>query len=183
MAYDKVVDSAKLDADLTELAKAIRAKSGLNAILPWPDGFKSAINSMNTVNNTMVYTDTVSCGSWNHASKKSISFATSKNIGDGDIFFAFRCNYFYNSNMFGGPSSQYTSYFATFLGYRMGEVEASYARSWASGEAVDNEVSITPGITMDNDASIQATIDGWHITFSSDNCYMDGEWRWVHIKM
>ena len=43
MALDKVVDSAALDAEMTSVANAIRAKTGNAATLAWPDGFLTAI--------------------------------------------------------------------------------------------------------------------------------------------
>lgn len=48
MAYDKVIDSAALDAQMTELADAIRAKAGTNSDLEWVSGFKSAVESIPT---------------------------------------------------------------------------------------------------------------------------------------
>lgn len=48
MAYDKVVDSAQLDAGMTEVAQAIRAKGGTTEQLAWPDGFKAAVESIET---------------------------------------------------------------------------------------------------------------------------------------
>lgn len=43
MALDKVVDSAVLDAEMTSVANAIRAKTGNTDTLAWPDGFLTAI--------------------------------------------------------------------------------------------------------------------------------------------
>ena len=43
MALDKVVDSAALDAEMTSVANAIRAKTGNAAMLAWPNGFLAAI--------------------------------------------------------------------------------------------------------------------------------------------
>lgn len=43
MAYDKVVDSAKLNTNLASVANAIREKSGASGTLVFPDGFISAI--------------------------------------------------------------------------------------------------------------------------------------------
>lgn len=43
MALDKVVDSAALDAEMTSIANAIRAKTGNTDTLAWPDGFATAI--------------------------------------------------------------------------------------------------------------------------------------------
>lgn len=43
MAYDKVVDSAALDTQLTSIADAIRAKTGGSNSLVFPDGFLQAI--------------------------------------------------------------------------------------------------------------------------------------------
>lgn len=46
MAYDKVIDSTQLDADLTTVADAIRAKGETSEPLAFPDGYKSAIESI-----------------------------------------------------------------------------------------------------------------------------------------
>lgn len=46
MAYDKLVDSAQLDADLTSVADAIRAKGGTDAQLAFPAGFVSAVQAI-----------------------------------------------------------------------------------------------------------------------------------------
>lgn len=46
MALDKVVDSAALDAGMTIVADAIRAKAGTTDPLAWPDGFKSAVEGI-----------------------------------------------------------------------------------------------------------------------------------------
>lgn len=46
MALDKAVDSQRLDADLTEIADAIRSKSGSAQGLDFPDGFVFAINEI-----------------------------------------------------------------------------------------------------------------------------------------
>lgn len=45
MAYDKVVDSAKLDAGMTATANAIRAKTGGTGAIPWKEttGFAEAV--------------------------------------------------------------------------------------------------------------------------------------------
>lgn len=43
MAYDKIVDSVQLDANLTAIANAIREKNGTSAQIPFPDGFVTAI--------------------------------------------------------------------------------------------------------------------------------------------
>ncbi len=46
MAYDKAVDSAQLDANLTSVADAIRAKGGTDAQLAFPSGFVSAVEAI-----------------------------------------------------------------------------------------------------------------------------------------
>lgn len=50
MAYDKVVDSAKLDAGMTATANAIRAKTGGTEKIPWDSatGFKTAVEEIQT---------------------------------------------------------------------------------------------------------------------------------------
>lgn len=46
MALDKMVDSTQLDADLTSVADAIRAKSGGSGQLAFPAGFVSEIQAI-----------------------------------------------------------------------------------------------------------------------------------------
>ncbi len=46
MAYDKVVDSAQLDADLTAVADAIREKGDTDARLAFPAGFVTAVGAI-----------------------------------------------------------------------------------------------------------------------------------------
>ena len=46
MAYDKVIDSVKLDADMTTVADAIRSKGGTSEALAFPAGFVSAIEAI-----------------------------------------------------------------------------------------------------------------------------------------
>ena len=43
MADYMIVDAIKLDADLTSVANAIRARAGTSAKIAFPDGFSSAI--------------------------------------------------------------------------------------------------------------------------------------------
>ena len=46
MAFDKIVDSAVLDAGMTTVADAIRTKTGTTDPLVWPDGFKAAVEGI-----------------------------------------------------------------------------------------------------------------------------------------
>ena len=48
MALDKVVDSAVLDAGMSVVADAIRAKAGITDQLVWPEGFKTAVDEIQT---------------------------------------------------------------------------------------------------------------------------------------
>lgn len=48
MAIDKAVDSAVLDADLTSVADAIRAKGGITGEIAFPSGMVTAINNIST---------------------------------------------------------------------------------------------------------------------------------------
>lgn len=48
MAFDKVVDSVVLDAGMKSVADAIRAKAGTTDLLVWPDGFKAAVEGIQT---------------------------------------------------------------------------------------------------------------------------------------
>ena len=46
MALDKLVDSAALDANLTSVANAIRAKSGSSGPMAFPAGFVAAVEAI-----------------------------------------------------------------------------------------------------------------------------------------
>ena len=46
MAYDKVVDSAELEAGLTKLANAIREKGGTTDLLAFPDEMETAVKAI-----------------------------------------------------------------------------------------------------------------------------------------
>lgn len=48
MALDKAVDSAVLDAAMSSVADAIRAKGGTTEPLAWPEGFTAAIAGIET---------------------------------------------------------------------------------------------------------------------------------------
>ena len=58
MAYDKVIDSSGLEANLTSVANAIRSKGGTSVDLAFPDGFVSAISAIKTGGNIVVRTIT-----------------------------------------------------------------------------------------------------------------------------
>lgn len=49
MATEKAIDSTQLEANLKKIADAIRAKGGTKESLTFPEGFKTAINSLITV--------------------------------------------------------------------------------------------------------------------------------------
>ena len=55
MAVDKLVDSTQLDADLTSVANAIRAKSGGSSQLAFPSGFVSEIGNIPSGGQSPVY--------------------------------------------------------------------------------------------------------------------------------
>lgn len=59
MAYDKAVDSAVLNAGLTQIANAIRAKTGAGGTLAFPSGFVSAIEGLSSGINATAGTFTV----------------------------------------------------------------------------------------------------------------------------
>lgn len=48
MATYKVVDADQLDADMTGLADTIRTKGGTSADLAWPEGYKAAVQAIET---------------------------------------------------------------------------------------------------------------------------------------
>jgi hypothetical protein len=76
MAYDKVVDSAVLDANLTSVANAIRSKGGTTASLAFPSGFADAISAIKTGGNLVVKTITIASELTN----------TTKTLLTGDAF-------------------------------------------------------------------------------------------------
>ena len=49
MAYDKIVDSSALDANLTSVAEAIREKAGTTETLVFPEGFVEAVDSIELI--------------------------------------------------------------------------------------------------------------------------------------
>lgn len=51
MAFDKVVDSAFLEAGLALVGDSIRAKSGTSAKLEFPNGMKAAVDAIDTSEN------------------------------------------------------------------------------------------------------------------------------------
>ena len=63
MALDKLVDSAQLDANLTSIANAIRAKTGSTATLAFPSDFVNEITAIQTGGNyiakTVIPNDTI----------------------------------------------------------------------------------------------------------------------------
>ena len=46
MATYKVVDADQLNADMSSVADSIRTKGGTTDALAWPDGYKTAIDSI-----------------------------------------------------------------------------------------------------------------------------------------
>ena len=46
MATYKVVDAEQLNADMSSVADSIRTKGGTTDALAWPDGYKTAIDSI-----------------------------------------------------------------------------------------------------------------------------------------
>ena len=48
MATYKVVDADQLNADMTRVADSIRTKGGTTDALVWPDGYKTAIEAIQT---------------------------------------------------------------------------------------------------------------------------------------
>lgn len=74
MAFDKIVDSHKLNADMRSVANAIRAKGGTSATLLWPNGFINAISSIQsggatTYNCEAVFIDNVTAPNVNFQTK------------------------------------------------------------------------------------------------------------------
>lgn len=107
MAYDKVVDSAALDADLTSVADAIRSKGGTSEQLSFPAGMASAINAISSGVDVKTKTGTF---------KLNSSGSASVSCGFKPDFVAISCG---TSGMGGSGGSGYTYHAAvgfTFAG-------------------------------------------------------------------
>lgn len=88
MAIDKAVDSTQLDADLTTVADAIRAKGGTSAELSFPGGMAQAIADIPsggiTPTGTINITDTTLTDVTNYANAQVVDAdLTAGNIKDG----------------------------------------------------------------------------------------------------
>lgn len=59
MAFDKAVDSAQLNTDLTTVANAIRTKGGTDAQLAFPAGFVSAVQAIKSAPDLQIVVTTV----------------------------------------------------------------------------------------------------------------------------
>lgn len=61
MAYDKVIDSSKLNSAMTATADAIRGKTGGTAQIPWNEstGFASAVGEIETGGSSTAYDELV----------------------------------------------------------------------------------------------------------------------------
>lgn len=77
MAVDKLVDSAQLDADLEDVADAIRAKGGTSASLAFPAGFVSAVQAIPTG------------GGGGATSIKAVTYVVLDNVSRADIYIPF----------------------------------------------------------------------------------------------
>ena len=80
MALDKLVDSTQLDSDLTSVANAIRAKSGGNSLLAFPNEFVSEIGNISAGGSLPSPITKVTCGTYTPASISS-SHTFTHNLG------------------------------------------------------------------------------------------------------
>lgn len=77
MSVDKLVDSTQLESDLTDVADAIRAKTGGTADLAFPADFVSEIGSIETGGGGFTWDDLAS----NQTPTGAVSFETATTIG------------------------------------------------------------------------------------------------------
>ena len=85
MAVDKLVDSTQLNADLTSVANAIRAKGGTSASLAFPGGFVDAIGDIETGGGVTVSPLSVTAnGTYTAPSGEAYSPVTVNVSGGGD---------------------------------------------------------------------------------------------------
>lgn len=100
MVYDKLVDSAQLDADLTIVADAIREKGGTTEKLPFPYGMKEAIENIDArgipdgydVYNVTPHYPTFACpavpnGDYNNATNVDAAYLHNMVLSKGDAFY------------------------------------------------------------------------------------------------
>lgn len=141
MALDKAIDSAQLDADLTAVADAIRAKGGTSDALAFPSGFVEAVEAiqagggdsdslLSRLNNTITtYTNSTltSLNDYSFASctnLESVSLEACTSVGDWAFF---GCSKLSNINL---PNLKSVSGTNTFKGckltdFRVPKYEAS----------------------------------------------------------
>ena len=89
MAYDKVVDSAALDTQLTSIADAIRAKTGGSDSLVFPDGFSQAIAAIEAGGgggSATILGRTYECGTFISAEDQKNYQLEAKEIPTGAIY-------------------------------------------------------------------------------------------------
>lgn len=125
MAYDKVVDSSVLNAGLTQIADAIRGKSGASDALSFPAGFVGAIEGLSGGINATAGTFTVA--------ENTRSYVLSHGLGEVPVLFFIGIDRSYqdasNSSTFWinayGFGSKSTQYYMT--GYKYGDdITAKY---------------------------------------------------------
>ncbi len=79
MAVDKLVDSSQLDADLTAVANAIRAKSGGSGQLAFPSGFVNEIGSIPS--SSVQYKTGTFTPSQTYNTARNVQITTTEEIG------------------------------------------------------------------------------------------------------
>lgn len=110
MAYDKVVDSTVLNAGLTQIASAIRAKTGTGGTLAFPSGFVSAIEGLSVGIKATAGTFTVA--------ENTKNYVLSHGLGEVPVLFFIgvdrsykdvpdSVNFWINAYGFGSKSTQY----------------------------------------------------------------------------
>lgn len=86
MAENKVVNTTQLEADLTSVADAIRAKAGSSDSLAFPDGFAEAIASIGGLPDNITHLAT---GTYTFASDTAANTTITHNLGVAPHFFMF----------------------------------------------------------------------------------------------
>ena len=171
MAYDKVVDSTVLNAGLTQIAGAIRAKTGTGGTLAFPSGFVSAIEGLSVGIKATAGTFTVA--------ENTRNYVLSHGLGEVPSLF------FYGTD---------TSYIA-FLGtstYSIGVYGFSHA-------ACQYKIRVTPdaasdplyayfnqyAITTSNDQSSLGDATASHITLAHGSyqpyLYAGAKYYWIAV--
>lgn len=183
MAYDKVIDSAVLEADLTSVADAIREKGGTSETLSFPDGFTEAIAAIESGGGG----DDTICG----YEKRSGSFTLSEDVTSAyTVEFEEMANKFRSDFIIMGWIDFLTVHgtiINTYNGGQLSDFFLTYSY-WMNGSRAETGYAAgrnTSGSTTSNsNASTSRTYNSFTVPFSSTQKGIAGcTYNWVLVAM